>query len=136
MRIRSLRRGLRSVRARTTIVAVTTVSFALVVGALSLVTILRISLRNGVDRAATSRAQDVASLVRSGALPARLTYPGQQSTIIQVVDSTGVVIATSTNFDGEPPLFQSAGFGPAGIVQPSSGARRGRLSERRAAPTA
>jgi signal transduction histidine kinase len=107
-----VRRRPRSVRARTTIVAISTVSVALVIGALALITILRISLRNSVDRAATSRAQDVASLIRSGALPARLAFPGQESTIIQVVDARGVVIATSANFDGVPPVSNRPGADP------------------------
>ena len=95
MPTRQSRLRLRSVRARTTAVAVATVSVALVIGALSLITILRISLRNGVDRGAITRAQDVATLVRSGALPPSLAFPGQESTIIQVVDPHGVVIAAS-----------------------------------------
>ena len=102
----------RSVRSRTTLVAITAVSVALVIGALSLITILRISLRNGVDRAAKSRAQDVAALIRSGALPPRLAFPGQETTLIQVVDAQGKVIATSANFDGEPAVSNRAGSDP------------------------
>lgn len=112
MPTRHFRLRLRSVRARTTAVAVATVTVALVLGALSLVAILRSSLRNGVDRAAITRAQDVATLVRSGALPPSLAFPGQASTIIQVVDPHGVVIASSANFGGEPPVSNRPGADP------------------------
>ena len=105
----------RSVRSRTTFVAIATVTVALVIGAFALITILRTSLRHSVDRAATGRAQDVAALIRTGSLPPRLAFPGEESTIIQVVDSHGIVVATTSNFDGAPPLSLRPGTDPATV---------------------
>jgi signal transduction histidine kinase len=93
-------------------VAVTAVSVALVAGAIALVTILRVSLRDGIDRAATTRAQDVAGLIRSGSLPSRLAFPGEETTIIQVVDARGVVIATTANVEGKPAISDRPGSDP------------------------
>jgi signal transduction histidine kinase len=106
----------RSVRSRTTFVAIATVSVALLIGAIVLITILRTSLRNSVDRAAIARAQDVATLVRSGSLPPRLAFPGGESAIIQVVDPHGAVIASTSNLDRQPPILLTSGTDPATVV--------------------
>jgi hypothetical protein len=97
-------------RARTTIAACIVVAVALAVGALLVLAVLRSSLRSGVDSAARARADDVATLIRQGNLPARLAVPGEEAALVQVVDASGQVIAASANLEGEAPIAQ---FGPS-----------------------
>jgi signal transduction histidine kinase len=59
-----------SVRFRTTAVAVTVVAVALVVGALTLVALVRGSMRDGVEAAAELRAAELADEIESSGLPA------------------------------------------------------------------
>ena len=112
---RRWRRGLRSVRGRTTALAALLVAVTLVVGAVVLVTSLTGALVRGGDAAALTRVRDVAELAAAGALPASLAVPADDD-LVQVVAADGTVLA-------------------AGGVATRAGARRaraGRPARRRA----
>lgn len=89
---------------RTTIGATVVVGAALVVGSLLLISVLRRDLRASVDRTARLRARDVAALLSSGTAPEDLAVDGEESSLVQVIDPTGTVVASSANVAGEPPV--------------------------------
>lgn len=100
-----------SVRARTTLAASAVVAAALLAGALATVTVLRRSLVANVDSTLRTRAADVASLLGEGALPPTLAVPGEEDALVQVVDPSGRVVASSANLEGQEPI---ATFQPIG----------------------
>ena len=91
-------------RLRVTAVSVLTVGIALAVSAVLLVGLVRSRLDTAATTAATLRARDVAALAEAGTLPASLALPGEESAFVQVVDTTGAVIASTGNIDGEPAI--------------------------------
>lgn len=99
---------LSSVRVRTTIGATVVVGVALVVGSLILVGVLRRDLRSTVDRTAKLRARDVAALLSAGTAPRDLAVDGEESSLVQVLDARGRVVASSENIAGEPAIADIA----------------------------
>lgn len=93
-----------TIRGRTTAAACVVVALALAVGAVLVVIVLRRSLVDNVRSAATARAEDVAALVRQGSLPSRLAAPGEEDSLVQVIDARGRVVAASANLVGEAPI--------------------------------
>ena len=100
--------GGRSLRVRTTALAVSVVGVALVIGGVTLVGLLRNSLTDQVRTAATLRAEDVAGVLEAGTSPARLAVSDEEDLVIQVIDAAGQVVASSENVHGEPPLADLA----------------------------
>lgn len=100
-------------RLRVAAVSALTVGIALAVAALLLVGLLRNRLDTAATTAATLRARDVAALAEAGSLPRNLALPGEESAFVQVVDSTGAVIASTENIDGEQPISTAR---PAGTI--------------------
>jgi signal transduction histidine kinase len=98
-----------SVRVRTTVAATAVVGVALSVGGVGLVAFLQRSQVHSLDSGAALRAADVAALIQSRTLPARLPIQGQETSLVQVVDDSGRVIASSANIEGEARI---AGFRP------------------------
>jgi signal transduction histidine kinase len=98
-----------SVRVRTTVAATAVVGVALAVGGVGLVAFLQRSQVHSLDSGAALRAADVAALIQSRTLPARLPIQGQETSLVQVVDESGRVIASSANIEGEARI---AGFRP------------------------
>jgi signal transduction histidine kinase len=94
----------RSLRVTVPATAATVVAVALVIGAGSLHAALQNSLERGVTDTAGLRARDVAALARSGPLPRALSFPGEERSIVQVLDTSGAVLAATGNIDGEPAL--------------------------------
>jgi signal transduction histidine kinase len=94
----------RSVSFGLTMIAAGIVAISLTAGALGLLMILRASLDQGITDTALLRATDVASLAQSGSLPASLAFPGEERSVIQVINAAGVVVASTGNLTGEPPL--------------------------------
>ena len=90
-----------SVRLRLSVTAVGIVAVALAAGAFGLVTILRATLERGVTNTALTRAADVAALAKGGTLPPSLAFPGEERSVIQVVDAHGRVVASTANIAGE-----------------------------------
>ncbi len=65
-----LRLGRASVRLRTTVAAVLVVAIALLVGAFALVSLVRESLRDGLETTAEQRASSLADQIETSGLPA------------------------------------------------------------------
>jgi signal transduction histidine kinase len=104
----------RSVRARSTLLAVLAVTVALVLASLLLVGTLSRSLTRAEDDQARARAAELAALAGSGDLPAEVAGVGDDS-LAQVVAADGTVLAASANITGRPAVsdFVPAGVGPA-----------------------
>ena len=98
-------------RARTTAVAVVVVAAALGVGGLTLVVVLRRSLESAIIENVSSRADDVATLVREDRLPDQLTFVAADAALVQVVDANGKVVASTPNVRGKPAITR---FTPPG----------------------
>lgn len=94
----------RSLRVRTTVVSVGVVGVALLIGGVTLVVLLRDSLTDQVRTAADLRAADVASVLDAGTPPEDLAVDDEGDLLIQVIDSSGAVVASSENVEGEPAL--------------------------------
>jgi signal transduction histidine kinase len=90
-------------RARTTVLVTGFVGVCLAVTAVLLVTLLGRSLERGVDDSGRQRAREVAVLVENGSLPEPVPL-GAGTAVVQVVDRTGSVTATSVGGDALVPL--------------------------------
>ncbi|MGQ0431347.1 MAG: sensor histidine kinase [Microthrixaceae bacterium] len=99
---------LKSLRVQTTAVAVVVVGVALVVGGLTLVVLLRNALTDQVRTTARLRAVDVAGVLESGTPPEGLAVNDEEDLVIQVLDSSKKVVASSANIAGEPLLADLA----------------------------
>lgn len=108
---RGLRARLATIRARTTAAACTVVGVALVVGAVGMLLLLRQTLVSNIDNAAGARAADIAAQASQGPLPPTLAVRGGEDALVQVVDSRGVVVASSANLEGQEAI---TGLRPAG----------------------
>lgn len=95
-----------TVRVRTTIGAVVIVGVALVIGSVVLVAVLQDTLRNGVRDAARLRGEEVAGVLSSSGAPPELAIGDEDEQLIQVIDQTGGVIASSRNVAGRPALVR------------------------------
>jgi signal transduction histidine kinase len=98
----------RGVRVRTTVLATLVVALSLAVGGLLLVVLVHRSLVGSVDAAGSARARDVAALAAAGRLQATVASTGEESSVVQVVDAGGRVVAASPNILGEPALLPAA----------------------------
>lgn len=90
------------------------VALALIVAGLSAMALQRAAMVNAIDTALTARVDDLAALIVDGSLPTRLTAPGDDAALVQVVDGSRTVIASSPNIAGEDPIS---------AIQPDAGAR-------------
>ncbi len=86
-----------SVRVRTTLLATVVTAAALTFAAMALLAVLSHTLEQQGDAAARARLEDLAGLVESGSLPRALTATGDDDDVAQVVDSRGVVRASTPN---------------------------------------
>jgi signal transduction histidine kinase len=100
----------RTVRLRTTALAIGVVAAALSVAAVALLILLHRSLVGNVDAQARLRLDSVASMVRAAGVPRALAGSDEDSTVAQVV-ADGRVLAESPLLQGSGRL---AGFEPAG----------------------
>jgi signal transduction histidine kinase len=100
----------RTVRVRTTALALGVVAAALIVAAVALVVLLHRSLVSNVDAQARMRLDDVASLVRGGGVPPTLDGSDDDGTIAEVM-AGGRVLAKSPLIPGSAQL---ATFEPPG----------------------
>ena len=103
-RTRLLARVLGPVRVRTTLAATLVLAVTLAIGSIVALGSFRSSLIGNLRAAAMLRALDIASLARSGHLPAVLGLPGQEAGFAQVVAPQGRVVAASANLAGEPAI--------------------------------
>jgi signal transduction histidine kinase len=110
-----LRRRLSSVRVRVGLVATVAVCMTLLIGGVGLIALLRQDLVHSLRGQAQLEAAQVAALADSGALPNPLPAANVPNlTVVQVVDTTGRVIASSPSLSGRPPLIKS---GPTRALQ-------------------
>jgi signal transduction histidine kinase len=80
------------------------VGVALAFGGVALVIVLRDSLTRNVQTAAELRAQDVASVLKSGTAPSTLAIGNEEDAVLQVVNPSGVVVSSSPNIAGKAPI--------------------------------
>lgn len=99
------RLGRGGVRMRTTVLATAVVAVALAAGALLLVLLVHRSLVGSLDAAGLARAHDVAALATAGRLQETVASTGEESSVVQVLDPAGRVIAASPNISGESALL-------------------------------
>lgn len=99
------RRRLASIRVRTTLAATLVVGVAAIVAGLVLVQVLRATLTHNLDALAKVRASDVATLMRSGTLRDTIPSAFEETSLVQVVDPAGHVIASSANLQGQSPIL-------------------------------
>ncbi|GAA2616401.1 HAMP domain-containing sensor histidine kinase [Actinomadura fulvescens] len=101
-----------SVRARTTATATVVVAVALVVAGLAVVLLLRTSLDRQSGLQSEVSAREVASQLAAGVERARLDLPEGDERPVQVVDSSGRVVAASEDLDAisgtDPPAVRPA----------------------------
>ncbi len=90
-------RRLATVRVRVTVAAVAVVALALSAGGVWLVHAQRNALTDDIETAARLRSRDVAASVTDGELTGSLAVPRRDENLVQVVDSSGVIVAASNN---------------------------------------
>ncbi|WP_254127146.1 cell wall metabolism sensor histidine kinase WalK [Aquihabitans sp. G128] len=95
----------RSIRVRTTLLATVVLGATLLLGAAGLLAVLDQRLTDNVERSARLRAGDVAALIEAGAPLDRLAADDVDESLLQVLDPTGTVVASSSNVDGQPPVL-------------------------------
>jgi hypothetical protein len=101
----------RTVRVRTTALALSVVGAALIAAAIALVVLLNRSLVSNVDAQARMRLDDVASMVREQRAPPTLAGTDDDGTVAEVV-AGGRVVAASPLIHG---IASLAGFEPPGV---------------------
>lgn len=99
------RRWYSGIRFRVTLTASAVVALTLLASGITLVLLLHQSLIASLDTVATDRAQAVASLAGGGELGPTVTNTGSESSLVQVVDSSNLVIAATSNIDGQEPIL-------------------------------
>ena len=100
-----LRPSLWGLAIRSALVAGAVVTIALALGATALLFVLDRSLLSGLDDAATARAEDITTSLRSDQpadLDSQLFDTNQRIALVQVVDSAGQVVRTSDTDPGAP----------------------------------
>ncbi len=105
-----------SIRFRITATATVVVAVVLSLAGIALVAAQRSVLTETLDETVEQRADELADLVRAGAVPDTLTGLGEDDTAAQVVTSAGDVVAASRNVAGRGPLADApAGQGPGAV---------------------
>lgn len=103
------------VRARVTIAASSMLAAIFIIGAIALVGLVHQSLLVNLDSAAATRARDISSLISTGSIPATLPTQVDDSSLIQIVDSSNTVVSASANVIGEPPILRTPLRGSADV---------------------
>jgi len=93
------------VRGRITSAATIAVAMVLALVGVAFVVLLQRDLFRGVDASARARAQDVVAL-SPGTLPSVLPAAQDDASLVQVLDSSGKVLAASGNIEGERALIR------------------------------
>ena len=110
----------RGVRARVTILSVTVVFVALLIGAIGFVFMLSNQLTHSYEQSVMQRAQDVAAQVKSDDADAAravvVASPGD-TTLVQVIDASGKVLYASPSIVGESAITAPLVVGSAPATQ-------------------
>jgi signal transduction histidine kinase len=93
------------VRGRITLAATAAVAVVLALTGIAFVVLLQRDLLAGVDASAHTRALDVVAL-SNGTLPPVLPATQDEASVVQVLDSSGRVMAASANIEGQSALVQ------------------------------
>lgn len=102
------RKGMGSIRVRTTAAAVLVVGVSLVIAAVAMVILLQRSLRTNVRANALIRADAIAEELALGGRPGLITLGDADEEFVQVLDANGEVVVASPNMTGEAPVAQLA----------------------------
>jgi signal transduction histidine kinase len=97
------------VRLRVALTAAVIVCLSLTAAGTALTYTQRALLTGRLDDALQDRAADVAALIGTGQVPAQLANRTGRESFIQIVGSGGVVVASSENVAGLPPVAAGAG---------------------------
>lgn len=89
------------VRLSATLTATAVVAAAFAISGFLLVTLVERSLISSLDSTALARARDVAVLAGTARLPGIVASTSEDSSVVQVVGPTGIVLASSANIQGE-----------------------------------
>ncbi len=95
-----------TVRFRITVLATLAVLTVLGIASAGLIVAQRQTLTQGLDEAASQRVAEIEALVVAGRVPATLTGLGDDDTVAQVVLADGIVVASSANAVGLPPIAE------------------------------
>jgi signal transduction histidine kinase len=95
----------RSLRARLTTASTAVIAVGITLAAALLVWRVHTTQITGLDSLLSQRARDVSAEIAQGQLSAVRSTGADSTTLVQVVNSTGQVITSSANIDGEPALF-------------------------------
>jgi signal transduction histidine kinase len=93
-----------SIRWRVTLAAVVVVGVALLAGAAGMITLLRRANEDNVRTAARLRAREIAAVLAAGQAPGTLAVDDDEEVLIQVLDASGKVVASSPNIARRPPV--------------------------------
>ncbi|MCU1556233.1 MAG: hypothetical protein JWN09_228 [Microbacteriaceae bacterium] len=93
------------IRARVTLATAIVVTATLVIAGVALVLLLQQLLVAGLDSTQLTRANDLSAQFRSGALGSVVPGTTTDSSLVQVVDSSGAVVASTANVTGEAPVL-------------------------------
>lgn len=99
-------RRFQTVRIRATIGATLIVAIALVLAGILLVSVLRRTQLDTIDSSLELRARDIEGLIDGGASLSTVAVQSDEDGFIQIVDSTGAVVASSENLGGEIPVSE------------------------------
>ncbi|CAN5459210.1 ATP-binding protein [soil metagenome] len=94
-----------NIRNRVTIATASVVLVTLILAGSILLLILQQLLVAGVDNVQTSRARDLSAQASSGALSGDIAGTATDTSLVQILSSTGHVIASTSNVAGEAPVL-------------------------------
>lgn len=97
------------IRPRVTLIALTAMALVLILTAAALLLLHQRLLTANLDEALESRSEEIRSLLDAGQLPPIITGQGDIDSVTQVVDGSGTVIASTSNYVGQPPLLDPNG---------------------------
>ena len=95
------------IRARVTLATAVVVTATLVIAGVALVLLLQQLLVAGLDSTQLTRARDLSAQSHSGALGAVIPGTATDSSLVQIVDASGKVIASTGNVAGEAPVLSN-----------------------------
>ena len=106
------------IRARSTLTAVVVVAVAFVIGAVGLVSVVKVTMTNAIAQSVTQRVQDAAAQISSDDVDAVTAMAGASpgdSTIVQVIASDGSVLVSSPSIQDEPAIVSGTVANPDAV---------------------
>lgn len=106
-RLRQADRRRPGVQFGVTLVASTITTATMVLGGLLLVPFVHKAQLDAIDSALRARAADVSTAAASRSLSQTVASTGEETDLVQIVDATGAVVASTSNVQGEPAALTS-----------------------------